>query len=527
MIFQFFQKRFFQIGLAALMLTAVNATIFSVQPSFHAYQTQKSSFASSIIKNAKNWCCALAVNACNIYNRYVHSYIERCLNYIKKSPEKGSLIKIVQSSEAHAYYESKMPSFSSWQRACNALPSYVTDHNPTKCSAVNEDMLKQELSLFYTQMNTRLHHARKWLGSKLPSNDFFYGKQDLFEPYVERLIVASNAQVAFHGDFHGDVHALNDFIQMWKKHGYIDDNFKIIHPDFYIIFLGDYTDRGWYGAEVIYALLRLKNANPDKVFMVRGNHEEAYMNSIYGFIAELERKFVNANDLFRSISRIYNYLPLALYLGSGTRSHVDYIQCCHGGIEIGYNPTMLLSAQQTPGSLYQSVTHLNQAGEYRRIQNHVKSDVCFAADNTAITSYNGFMWSDFITYDKGDSCKFSILPSDRGAGFTYGKHATNTLLREWSKNQYSIRSIFRGHQHTGDMMKRILNYDKCSHHNDAGIGKLWEAVPRVGCIDGVSVVTFAVAPRSGYGYPYDAFGLLYIREGFHNWHLQVIRNRLN
>ncbi len=32
-------------------------------------------------------------------------------------------------------------------------------------------------------------------------------------------------------------------------------------------------------------------------------------------------------------------MPAALYLGCGN----DYIQCCHGGIEIGYTPHALLN----------------------------------------------------------------------------------------------------------------------------------------------------------------------------------------
>ena len=51
----------------------------------------------------------------------------------------------------------------------------------------------------------------------------------------------------------------------------IDDNFVLIPENLYMIFLGDYVDRGQFGAEVLYTILRLKLANPDHVFMVRGN----------------------------------------------------------------------------------------------------------------------------------------------------------------------------------------------------------------------------------------------------------------
>ena len=42
----------------------------------------------------------------------------------------------------------------------------------------------------------------------------------------------------------------------------------------YMVFLGDYVDRGFYGTEVLYTIMMLKIANPEKVILLRGNHED-------------------------------------------------------------------------------------------------------------------------------------------------------------------------------------------------------------------------------------------------------------
>jgi predicted MPP superfamily phosphohydrolase len=51
-------------------------------------------------------------------------------------------------------------------------------------------------------------------------------------------------------------------------------SFKLIH------FLGDYVDRGYYSVESVCLLVAMKVKYPDKVWMIRGNHESRQITQV-------------------------------------------------------------------------------------------------------------------------------------------------------------------------------------------------------------------------------------------------------
>ena len=73
-------------------------------------------------------------------------------------------------------------------------------------------------------------------------------------------------------------------------------------------FGSDYVDRGKNGLEAIALLLAYKIRYPENFFLLRGNHECAAINRIYGFYDECKRRY--HIRLWRTFTDCFNCLPV-------------------------------------------------------------------------------------------------------------------------------------------------------------------------------------------------------------------------
>ncbi len=158
--------------------------------------------------------------------------------------------------------------------------------------------------------------------------------------YVLMKNLPPKAKICAIGDIHGTIHPLLRLLWKLVASGYLDSDFKIIDPSFYLVFLGDFIDRGSFGLEVLYTLLRVMqaNQNTDRVIVLRGNHEDEknYHSPFYqyqfSFGFELKKRFLKDsgknNDWSEDIfGKFFEKLPTGLFVTCN-----DFVlQFCHGG----------------------------------------------------------------------------------------------------------------------------------------------------------------------------------------------------
>mmetsp|Transcript_26105 Transcript_26105/g.34283 ORF Transcript_26105/g.34283 Transcript_26105/m.34283 type:complete len:513 (+) Transcript_26105:389-1927(+) len=128
------------------------------------------------------------------------------------------------------------------------------------------------------------------------------------------------------GDIHGNIEDLTFFADyLWGL------GMSVTAGKF--LFLGDYVDRGKAGLECVAQLFALKVLHPEKVFLLRGNHETRASNGWeehYGedcFLTQCKQRFGDENGakVWEGCNQVFDRLPLAAVVD-------DDIFCCHGGI---------------------------------------------------------------------------------------------------------------------------------------------------------------------------------------------------
>jgi predicted phosphodiesterase len=189
------------------------------------------------------------------------------------------------------------------------------------------------------------------------------------------------------GDLHGDFEALKYIYHVMRR------------KKSTIVFLGDYVDRGAQQLETINFLLALKTLFPERVFLLRGNHETPSVNSYYGFSSVCRERFpVQAKRMYNEYNILFSYFSPALLINN--------VLLLHGGIP-------------------QGITGLQEIADLR------KGDL--NADNAILGQ---ILWNDPSEIHSGFEFNWA-----RGIHYTYGER----VFREFIDN-YQVSRVIRGHE---------------------------------------------------------------------------------
>ena len=126
-------------------------------------------------------------------------------------------------------------------------------------------------------------------------------------------------RILFVGDTHGDFDSTISIVNRFFENNYD-----------YLVFLGDYVDRGYDQTGNVNYIFALKVLFPDKVFLLRGNHETPLANMYYGFVSEVYTKY--SPKLYQEYCRVFSQLPYIVVID-------EKVIGLHGGIP---NPVLSL-----------------------------------------------------------------------------------------------------------------------------------------------------------------------------------------
>ncbi|KAH0573844.1 Serine/threonine-protein phosphatase [Spironucleus salmonicida] len=285
--------------------------------------------------------------------------------------------------------------FIKYQNANNQLANPYTA-NSTGPESVNEDG---------RQYRFDIENNIVGLFEELSSGRFLHSQEvfrlihkagEVINPLKAVSEFSFNSKLFIIGDIHG---SLPDFKQIFNVHIKLNEFDK---SDDSILILGDYVDRGDFGHQVVLFFAALKIKYPNRVHMIRGNHETPQMNSFFGYQQQIENNYGTKSGVFSFMTQFFANLPLS-YIFTDNISKNRFF-ACHGGPPVKTEDFMSCIPEKT----------IEPSDEVSQ----------------------QLLWND--PNKDGSS---GMRPSHRGVGVIFGKDLNSNFCAK-----YGFQRIFRGHE---------------------------------------------------------------------------------
>jgi len=231
--------------------------------------------------------------------------------------------------------------------------------------------------------------------------------KEICDKMKDQMIEESNiASVKSPVTIVGDLHAqFYDMLEIFNVGGKI--------PDTNYLFMGNYIDRGFFSVETISLLVCFKLKYPNRITLLRGNHECRNISQIYGFYSECIRKY-GSTSVWKYFTDLFDYFPISALVD-------DRIFIVHGGLS----------------------QYLVTLDNIRVVDRFMEIPTTMDAPLTEL------LWSDPTT---DSEIKEFAANTGRGAGCLFGQDSVQRFLRV-----NKLEHIVRGHQLCMDGYQTLFN----------------------------------------------------------------------
>jgi serine/threonine-protein phosphatase 2A catalytic subunit len=244
---------------------------------------------------------------------------------------------------------------------------------------------------------------------------------------TESNVLPVSTPVTVCGDVHGQFY---DLMELFRVGGDI--------PDTNYLFMGDYVDRGYYSVETVSLLFAYKLRYPDRVTIIRGNHESRQITQVYG---------IDPSTCYLTHSSIHPFISVTPKEGGwfNTYTHIFVGMWNRYGF---YDECLKKYGNATVWKAFTDVFDFLPLGalidgEVFSIHGGLspsldKLDHIRALDRSQETPHEGPL-CDLLWSDPDERSGWGISP--RGAGYTFGKDVVDLFNQN---NGLSL--IIRAHQ---------------------------------------------------------------------------------